>query len=146
MPGLILVGSVLGLLVLSWLAGWRSVSQGILAVLAGYTAMAVPFVAGINLLFAEAVFAPDATLSFRFLLFLLFMWAVGMLGGFVTVLVGKDRPVLHAGALALFLTAFAAISFFNAPAGEPRWTRLVTQAVLVPAVIAGGVAGKALST
>jgi hypothetical protein len=57
MAGLILVGSVVALWLAAWLAGWRRLSHGILAVLAGYVSLAVPFVVLINI-FSDAVFRP----------------------------------------------------------------------------------------
>jgi hypothetical protein len=64
---------------------------------------------------------------------------VGFVGGLVTARVAREHPVHHAVGLAVFLTAFATISLLSAPEGEPRWMRIVTQAVLVPAVLLGGI-------
>jgi hypothetical protein len=139
MAGLILIGSVLALLLTAWLAGWRHVARGTLAVLGGYAVLVIPFVLGINLFFADAVFGPGAVWDMRFVAFLLFLAGTGALGGFTAAALARRRPVLHAAALALFVTAFATISFFSAPPDEPRWTRVAAQAALVPAVLAGGV-------
>jgi hypothetical protein len=140
MAGLVLVASVLVALLIAWLARWRLVTRAIVAVLAGYLSLLVPFILIVTLL-ADAVFSPAAQFSARFILFLLGIAAVGLLGGVVTARVAGRRPVLHAAGLAAFLTAFATISLTNAPETEPRWTRIVTQAVLVPAVLLGGFAG-----
>jgi len=138
MAGLVLIASVVTLLLVSWLAGWRTLSRGVVAVLAGYVCLLVPFVLLINV-FSDAVFSPAGGWDIRLAAFLVGIAGVGLLGGFVTASMARQRPVLHAAGLAAFLTAFATISLLSAPEGEPRWTRIMTQAVLVPAVLLGGV-------
>jgi hypothetical protein len=137
MAGLVLIGSVLTLLLVSWLAGWRTLSRGVVAVLAGYASLVVPFVLLINV-FSEAVFSPSAGWDIRLVAFLVGIAGVGLLGGFVTASVARQQPLLHSAGLAAFLTAFATISLLSAPEGEPRLTRIITQAVLIPAVLLGG--------
>jgi|GEM_PF-2389619 len=137
MAGLVLIGSVLTLLLVSWLAGWRTLSRGVVAVLAGYVSLLVPFVVLINI-FSESVFSPAAGWDLQLIAFLVGIAGVGLLGGFVTARMARGRPILHSAGLAAFLTAFAAISLLSAPEGEPRWTRVMTQAVLIPAVLLGG--------
>jgi hypothetical protein len=87
----------------------------------------------------DAVFSPAAGFDLRLIAFLIGIVGVGLLGGFVTASLARQQPILHSVGLAAFLTAFATISLLSAPEDEPRWTRLVTHAVLVPAVIAGGI-------
>jgi hypothetical protein len=140
MAGLVLICSVLAALLVSWLVGWRKLSRGIVAVLAGYASLVVPFIVLINT-FSDAVFSPAARFDLQLIVFLIGIVGVGLLAGFVTARVARQQPTLHSVGLAAFLTAFATISLLSAPEGEPRWTRIITHAFLVPAVIMGGVVG-----
>jgi hypothetical protein len=137
MAGLMLIGIVLAAWFVAGLAGWRRLSRGIFAMLAGYVCLLIPFVVLINI-YSDAVFSPDARGDVHLLVFLLGIGGVGLIGGLVAGRVAKEQPILHAAGLAVFLTAFATISLLVAPEDQPRWTRIVAQAVLIPAVLLGG--------
>lgn len=110
--------------------------RSVLAVLGGYAVFAVTVI----LMFRLSGHEPHADASATFKTFaILFGTAAAMIGGCVTAGLAKRSPVGHAGALAMLLAAFAALSLHTSAPKSAIWTQVTALLIMAPAALLGGV-------
>lgn len=116
----------------------------ILAVLVGYVVLTIIIMGVEAALGAVSAKYIESTAALNFLL--VFSVIAGIIGGFVTALIAKNRKLFHTAYLGLLMILLNIVSAAFGNNAEPAWFRTALVVVALPSALAGGwihVRGKA---